>query len=223
MHFIARTRVSAPSCLAKLGATQCTWDDVTYDQREEMRESLKQLDESRCAYCEVYVQHLQCHIEHFQTQRRSPQLRFEWGNLFLSCNRNHTCGTHKDNSPETRQRKYIVEDLVKPDEEDPERFIQFYADGTIRVRAGIGDRDKRRAEETLRVFNLRHGGLRKMREIAVNNYLNAQFEFFEFLDSLSVVEQEVFLQGEIRETEKDEYVTTIKHFLLSLLRPHAER
>ena len=104
-----------------------------------------------CAYCEGQAVPGRRHIEHFRPRHRYPQHTFRWDNLFGNCGDTKTCGHRKD-AP--KARAYAVEDLIKPDEEDPDTFFHFVGDGSIAVREGLAPRQAARARETLRVSGL---------------------------------------------------------------------
>jgi hypothetical protein len=53
--------------------------------------------------------------------------------------------------------------LIKPDVDDPRRFIEFTGDGYVRARRGLPAADATRATETIRVFALDAWSLRTAR------------------------------------------------------------
>lgn len=210
MHKLQRGE--APACLASYQHGRDRWGDLRAEHRAEIHDCLTQMQGERCAYCEGSLESLGRHIEHFRAQNAHPGCAFEWENLFFSCTREDSCGRHKDH----QAGRHDPADLVKPDEEDPERFFSFSRDGTIRVRAGLSAREVIRARETLRVFNLdeRHGRLRKMRQRTVDAYLAQEPDLIELLKCLSPEEREQWLQAECERTAKEPFATVIKHLLL---------
>lgn len=213
MHFLDRSRVAAPECLVARKGGRDPWDGVEAREKEEIHASLARLTESRCAYCESDLKTSRKHIEHFRTRHRFPTKTFDWNNLFISCTHDDSCGRHKDSSRETKRAPYEPTDLIKPDEEDPERFFLFYPDGTIALRDGLNEKERFRARETLRVFNLQNARLAELRRLAVRFYRSVNPDLLEFLEECSVAEREEFLVGEVRATSAEPFATTVKHFL----------
>jgi uncharacterized protein (TIGR02646 family) len=165
----------------------------------------------RCGYCEADISNGQKHIEHFRQKGLDPTVTFLWSNLFGSCNREDSCGKHKDN----RCDAYSSEDLIKPDVEDPERFFLFVSDGTIAVRQGLNVQDRHRATETLRIFNLdaKHGPLRRMRQQAAAGYLQTNEELCALSAEYPPEEWQFLLDRELAATAHLPFATTIKHAL----------
>jgi uncharacterized protein (TIGR02646 family) len=210
MHHLDRTHIPSPTCLNNYQYGRNNWGDLTSDDRNEIRTALEELQGRRCAYCECDLDKNGQHIEHFQQRGRYPQGAFEWGNLFWSCGHDDSCGIHKD-----RCGMYNHNDLIKPDLEDPECFFLFVADGSIALRADLNPAQRRRAEETLRVFNLnaQWGRLRRMRESAASGYLKVLDEIAELRAILSTEEIEAYIAQEFSYTQDLPFCTAIKHVL----------
>lgn len=112
---------------------------------------------ARCSECIARTASVICsaspappNIEHFEQRSRAPAKTFDWSNLFWSCSQPHHCGKRKDELAGT----YHLPDVVKPDVDEPRRFLQFLSDGRITVRANVGSAEQKRAAETIRVFGL---------------------------------------------------------------------
>ncbi len=209
MHYL--NRAHGPACLGKFQHGLHTWSQVTSADKAGIWEALNTMQGHRCAYCEADLAISVKHIEHFRQRSRHPQGTFVWSNLFGSCDRDESCGKHKD-----RCEAYLHDDLIKPDVDDPEQFFLFVSDGTIVVRHGLSPKDAHRARETLRILNLdsQHGPLRRMRQQAAAGYLQTS----ELLHALSVefspAECLPFLEEEIRATANLPFATAIKHVLM---------
>lgn len=168
-----------------------------------------------CAYCEGTLQDKKgdrkAHIEHLRQRDRYPQGTFQWDNLFGSCNRQNSCGSHKDKLP-----PYNHVDIIKMDVEDPERFFLFISDGTIVIRSELSEQDKYRAQETLHVFNLDsvNGPLRRIREIAIKGYLQTAEELLEIATEFDEDDWYPLLQEELNRTKYLPFSTAIKHTLI---------
>jgi uncharacterized protein (TIGR02646 family) len=170
----------------------------------------------RCAYCEGIIFY-GGHIEHFRRKNPAhfPQLTFAWSNLFLACGSNDHCGHYKDK----KGRSYDPNDLIKPDDHDPNDYLYFHSSGEVRVRnrEGIADVDQRRAQETIRVFNLNEPGLKGARARALEAYKKRSPSIIDDLMEFEPDEREVFIQQEIEATRWDPFSTTIHNFFESAL------
>jgi uncharacterized protein (TIGR02646 family) len=210
MRKLDRNGVTAPECLVNYQYTAQNWDDITALDRAEIRRHLEQMQGRRCAYCEGPLDALGQHIEHFRRKRRFPQLTFAWANLYWSCDQTDSCGHYKDHGAGA----YNVDDLIEPCADNPDQFFRFRTDGTISVRSGLDPAQQRRAEETLRVFNLnpKWGRLRNMRKAALSTYVSLVDGVIEF----SVGELQEFFSRELSEAAAQPFFTAIRHVLTQL-------
>jgi uncharacterized protein (TIGR02646 family) len=171
MRRLDRTAVPAPAALGNYRPGTHKWDDdVEYNDRVAIQNSLEQMQGRRCAYCEGSLDELGKHIEHFRRKHIFPQLTFAWENLLWSCQASDSCGHFKDRNG--KGWPYEVNNLINPCVDDPDRFFRFRTDGSISIRHGLSQTERTKAEETLRVLNLDDGRLRNMRKRAVAAYLN---------------------------------------------------
>jgi uncharacterized protein (TIGR02646 family) len=163
----------------------------------------------RCAYCEGSLDVLGRHVEHFRRKHAAhfPHLTFVWANLYWSCDQADSCGRFKDHGAGV----YDPDDLVDPCVEDPDRLFRFRSDGTISIRPGLPVAEMRRAEETLRVFNLNPdwGRLRNMRKAAVAAYVGFVDGTLEF----SLAEFQEFFREELELAATLPFSTAIRHVL----------
>lgn len=234
MHKLDRSAVTAPSCLSAHDFRTQSWDELTPACKASVRTALKHMQGKpvdpnnpgtqetdfirvRCAYCEAEVRH-EPHIEHFRRKGRShpngyPELTFAWENLFISCTSRDHCGHFKDHGS---RGAYEAEDLIKPDEHEPDAYLYFHSTGAVRVRdngAGMSVAELRRAQETIRVFNLSSPRLESARARAVTNYLSSGTEILETLQSWSLEDRRAYVESELAETRWDAHSTVIKHLL----------
>lgn len=207
-------RGDAPACLGRYQHGRNTWRDLTSEDRAEIWQALEAMQGQRCAYCESQLTADKRHIEHFVPRSRYPQHTFDWGNLFGSCDRQDSCGHHKDR----KGKPYDDADLLKPDVDDPDHYLIFVSDGTIKVRQHLNDYERRRASETLRVFNLdaEGGALRHMRRSAVAGYLQTAEELWSLKGELPEQEWQELLQAELDAMTNQPFVTAIRHTLCAL-------
>jgi len=208
MHKLQRG--PAPACLSSYRHGLNNWKDLSADARKELWQKLYDMQGQRCAYCEGALRADKRHIEHFRQKGRDPRVTFLWSNLFGSCNRAENCGKYKDELP-----PYDPADLIKPDEEDPEHFFVFVSDGSVAVRAGLTAVETRRANETIRIFNL-NSVLRAMRRSAVASYVDQGLEVMHMVASGEWTREEGmdFLKEELAAIENLPFSTAIRHTLM---------
>lgn len=201
------TRGPAPTCLAGFRHGANNWADVTGAQKQEIWQFLESMQGIRCAYCEADITAVDRHIEHFVQKGRDPTQTFVWVNLFGSCNRENSCGKHKD----SKGRPYADQDLIKPDAEDPEHCLVFDAHGSVQPRKGLSASATQRAAETIRIFNL-NGVLKAIRRSEVAGYVQTAETIAEFFDVDPELGQQA-LTEELVATAQLPFATAIKHVL----------
>lgn len=205
-------RPMPPNCLSSYQHGRDNWGKVTPDHKSEIWLKLDEMQQHRCAYCEAAIKtessKSNSHIEHLRQRRNFPQGTFLWGNLFGSCKRQDSCGIHKDGLP-----PYNHQDLIKMDDENPENFLEFLADGNVVPINGLSQADKHRAEETIRVFNL-NGALRQIRETAIKGYLQTAEELAAYAAEFDEADWFPILEEELNQIKHLPFTTAIKHTLL---------
>jgi uncharacterized protein (TIGR02646 family) len=201
----------APACLEQYQHGRDNWGAVTSAEKVMIWAELEVMQAQRCGYCEADISNVPRHIEHFHQKGRYPTTTFLWSNLFGSCNRQDSCGKHKDHCD-----SYDPADLIKPDVDDPEYFFVFVSDGTIAVRQNLNAHDQQRARETLRVFNLdaEHGPLRRMRQQAAAGYIQTSEEFYRIALEYPEAEWRDLLDDELSAIANEPFFTAIKHVLI---------
>ncbi len=214
MHKLDRDSVSIPDCLRESGRRYC---DLCGSEKQIVRSALLEMQGQRCAYCERRTGNAvnDGHIEHFRNQADHSQLQCEWTNLFWSCNDENTCGRHKDKCRKQAgpYKCFSPDDIIDPAREDPEVFLLFVSDGTVRARDEMCDRDRYRAEETLRVFQIGESPLlRKSREDAVKPYIRG----IDMLVSNSPSLVPLYIQSVMGDLATTPFSTAIKSFLRSV-------
>lgn len=206
MHKLERPE--APACLAHYQRGPQDWQRISSAEKREIWEQLEAMQGERCAYCEANLPEERRHIEHFRQRSRYPQGTFQWENLFGSCNKGDSCGRRKDKTA------YRHGDILKPDVDDPDDYLQFLSDGRIVPRSDLTERQRHRAEETLRVFNLDHerGALRQMRHSAVQGYLGTVEDLQECAELDEALYFE-YLHEELKAIAGQPFETAIRHLL----------
>ncbi|MCH4564698.1 TIGR02646 family protein [Halomonas sp. EGI 63088] len=206
MHKLERP--AAPGCLARYQQGPQDWRRISVAEKREIWQQLDAMQGQRCAYCESGLPEGRRHIEHFRQRSRYPQGTFQWDNLFGSCDKSDSCGRRKDRTT------YRDGDILKPDVDDPDNYLQFLADGRIVPRNDLTERQRHRSEETLRVFNLDHerGALRQMRRSAVQGYLGTVEDLLECTELDEDLYFE-YLHEELEAIAGQPFETAIRHLL----------
>lgn len=207
-------RGTEPECLQHYRNSGTKWEDIAPDDKVAIQHQLRAMQGCLCAYCEASIKNAgNRHIEHFRKRQNHPDKTFAWDNLFWSCNNPNCCGFYKDSSA---TGSYSPDDLIKPDEEDPEEYFLFLATGHIKVRGGLSAVQQRRAEETLRVFNLngKNTGLIWRRRNVARNYRKT-LEALMYIGSTATSKITEYIDQLLAEARNNEFYTTVKHVLTS--------
>ncbi|UXI69694.1 retron Ec78 anti-phage system effector HNH endonuclease PtuB [Tahibacter amnicola] len=210
MHKLNRG-LDGPPCLRKFRHGHHYWGDISVpDGYVEIWLCLDDMQGSRCAYCEAPIDEHNRHVEHFWRRRDHPRRTFDWTNLFGSCNSGNSCGIHKDQGAGA----YDPALLIKPDEDDPDDFFQFLSDGSIVSKESLDAIQKRRADETLRVFNLNgHAALRWRRQQAAAGYVQTALELWGLRPECDQEEWQQLLHQELAAITGHPFETAIRHTL----------
>ena len=208
MHQLNRDPVP-PLGLSRYQHGRDTWgrERPTFTERQGIWQKLDSMQAGRCAYCEAQLAEDNRHIEHFRQRSRFQQGTFDWNNLFGSCNRVTSCGKHKDSCG-----AYIPDDLIKPDEEDPEHFLVFDASGSVSPRKALSPAELQRAAETIRILSL-NGVLSQIRRTEVVGYVQTAEQFADFAQHFPEDEWLPLLQQELQNIENLPFATAIRHVL----------
>lgn len=143
----------------------------------------------------------------FRQKGRDPTVTFLWSNLFGSCNREESCGKHKDSN-----KVNPAAALIKPDVDDPEHYLVFAANGSVHPRQNLTPSEQHRAAETIRIFNL-NGALRQIRFREVAGYVQTVEEFAKMANEFPEADWLPLLQQELAATADLPFATAIKHVL----------
>lgn len=160
MHKLQRSQEPQGLKQARTDKIQ-NWDCLPAEAKKAVRDTLLEIQNYRCAYCERLLHSEICngelkwdgHIEHFRRKDSyfHPELTFVWENLFYSCLTKETCGKHKDDYVGSKEQYTL---LIDPCKENPEDFLIFDNRGRISIRTGLSEENKKRAEFTIKAFHL---------------------------------------------------------------------
>ena len=98
------------------------------------------------------------------------------------------------------------------DQEDPDRYLRFIGDGQVLAAEGLSAVCERKANETIRIFNL-NGSLRQIRETHVIGYLQTAKEIAEMALEFEESEWLPFLEEELQAIAGQPFETAIRHVL----------
>lgn len=216
-------RPTSPVCLSNYQHGEHNWDDVSPNDKLTIWRSLDDMQRSLCAYCECQLIDGQKEVEHFRQKAsgRFPHLTFAWSNLFASCKapkgnktskKHNRCGQYKDNKAGT----YDDNDLLKPDEDDFSQYCVFDPNsGKYAVRdKDLTELEVKRADETLRVFNLNgDSALVNRRKVAAQQILHEVREVYYELstdEELQDYFEEELAKG-LQKAQNVEFQTALEH------------
>jgi len=217
MRHLDRTSIPVPACLAEQAEGR-TYSHLNGTERAEIRTALLNLQGNRCAYCERRTGDAldEGHIEHFRKQAEHHNLTTTWENMYWSCKDEKTCGKHKDKCTKTTGRlaRFNEADLIDPGIDHPDQLLQFVDDGTVIPRQGLDPDAQRRAQETLRVFQLADSAyLKKQRADAIRPY----HEAVKFLAQHGGQILADYLQTQKTHIEQAPFSTAIRHYFEGIL------
>lgn len=207
-------RPQAPAELSRLRRNNKSWRNLTAEEKAPLRQALNEMslrhDEIFCNYCETRILPPQGHIEHLFARKRWSDLTYEWDNLFLSCDSRDHCGHFKD-AP--KHDPYAFDDLIHPDKEDPEHFLRFYSTGEVKPREGLTDRERERAEITIRALNLNSNELVSVRYTVAQQALSPWLADLDALADWDREELEKLMEEDLTAFESHAHYTAAKHAL----------
>lgn len=76
------------------------WEDFSgSEEYNKLRKQLIKQQDKMCCYCEIALKEdINAHIEHIQAKHHYPQKRFDFENLYASCQHQDSCGHEKGSS-----------------------------------------------------------------------------------------------------------------------------
>lgn len=195
-----------------------TWDQFKGDCKADVRNALEAMNTDLggplCSYCESEITaNKSWHIEHLHRKRDSPDRTFDWSNLFLCCESKHHCGHFKDR---VSGPAYIPADLIHPDLDDPDEYLQFYSSGEVKSRDDLSVSQRKKADVTIMVLNLNSLSLKGRRSATASRAKAVVLKELEFLESLSEAERREYLSEEIQSFRGSAYPTVARHFFTHL-------
>lgn len=169
---------------------------------KDVRKSLKDMFNKKCAFCESYIPHIDYpQIEHFKPKAKYPELCFDWTNFLLSC---PVC-----NNKSNKGDKFPLADeggpLINPVDEDPNDFFRFEYDDITKQFLLFPKND--RADKMLEIIKLNREDLVEKRTGAMGDIIFTLELIFE------KKQKEIFDEFSDRFSVKSEYYAFIKTIL----------
>ena len=159
-------------------------DDNIVAIKPQLKEYIINEQNSLCAYCERKLEDIQkLSIDHFKKRDLFPEETLEYTNLFISCPTNNQCEKHKDNFGLSKED---YEKIIHPVFEEPEEYLTYDLTGYILPKDNLDIQKKKKAEFTIKVFNLNNRALVEDRKKIINilkNYLDDFNSWEEIRDS----------------------------------------
>ena len=185
-------RGEPPVDFEKVASKCATWGDFRAKfptEHAQVGDVLYRRQNGFCAYCDCAIADKvkDGHIEHRERISDNDGRMFDWTNMFFSSNHSDSCGVYKDREAGS----FKVEDVLDPSVESPLDYLEYDVLGGVAAKPNITAAAQRRAEETIRVFNLdqsaRLRGSRRQVGETINCLLSSnptQEEIVSFLDSV---------------------------------------
>ncbi|QFQ78635.1 retron Ec78 anti-phage system effector HNH endonuclease PtuB [Vibrio harveyi] len=195
-------------CLSGLAPGKNGWEEAPTDK---IWVELDKMQGGFCAYCECRLKRK--HIEHFKTRTAYAKDTFNWNNLFGSCGDSskkggwNRCGIYKDNGA----GKYNIDEIIKPDSDNPNSYLLFLTTGKVVARPELVGTALRKAEETIRVFNLnKDTTLFNSRKSAIKAIEDEITELYSMQEELGE-DWSTFLEDAISNVNGEEFQTALEH------------
>lgn len=175
MRKLDRSLANAPVCLSNFSYLTQNWDSVKTKHKVKIWNEIDKFQEKFCVYCESKAERGEGtgHIEHFfhKGNMAFKPLTFSWSNLFGCCDSRSHCGHFKDETlPKGRKKAYDPNKLIKPDVDDPEKFLQFSISGRVDKKKNLKPIDDEKAQITISTLNLDCSELNLSREGQLKRY-----------------------------------------------------
>ncbi|MBJ6599024.1 retron Ec78 anti-phage system effector HNH endonuclease PtuB [Enterobacter asburiae] len=190
MRKLDRMLANSPQCLGDYSYLTNVWNDLT--QKKTVWDELDKFQDKICVYCESIAEKGNGHIEHFfhKADAQFVHLTFDWNNLFGCCSSKLHCGHYKDQILKGGgKRQYDPFTLIKPDQEDPEDFLQFLESGKVKPKDGINEAMKERALKTISALNLDCSALNSSRENQIERFKTRLLALTKIEDELVLIDE----------------------------------
>lgn len=144
-----------------------SWEDFHRDHKaifEDIRLKILMDEQNQlCGYTEIYINELEeCHVDHYMKRSMYPQLTFDWNNLIVATKDSKFGANYKDNLSGLQKNEYA--DIFNPVIDNIENYFEYTIWGEVIPKKTISDDKSKKAEKTIKVFNLNHNSLKDRRK-----------------------------------------------------------
>ena len=193
----------APACLDSAEKKGWSWEEfVTNDHEgyQMCREQANFEQQSVCAYTELPldVARVTVHFDHYRKKSIYTKLRFKWDNLFAAVKDNRFGADHKDGIVNGSNHNQVYASILSPLTANLQEYFHYSTSGEIEPSLSLSEENQKKAEETIRVFNLNEAELVERRRTIMAQIVCYQDlpeedikSSFDGLGFPSVVDQEV--------------------------------
>lgn len=192
-----------PACLDSAEEQGWSWDYFVQNDKAGYQVCRQQANSEQsgvCGYTELplNVGAVNVHFDHYRKKGIYPELRFKWDNLFAAVKDNRFGADFKDQIVNGRNHKQVYASILSPLTVNLQDYFHYATSGEIEPSSELSEENLRKAEETIRVFNLNEAELvnrrRTMMAQIVCYHDLAEEDIrscFEGLGFPSVVDQEI--------------------------------
>jgi uncharacterized protein (TIGR02646 family) len=138
------------------------WKELA-DIREDLRKHILDVEQNNmCIYCQKHItaNNKKSNIDHYKTRKLYPELTLDYENLFVSCNHNSHCSSHKDRLP---LKRADYQNILNPLSKELEGAFDYTSFGEIEPL-------NQKAKITQECFNLNHISLVEERKLIIQNF-----------------------------------------------------
>lgn len=141
-----------------------SWDEFVSDDHEgyqSCREQANTEQQGVCAYTELLldVDKVTVHFDHYKKKSIYPKLRFKWDNLFAAVKDNRFGADYKDGIINGSNHNQMYASILSPVAAKLQDFFHYSTSGEIEPMSGLSEENQKKAEATIRVFNLNEAEL----------------------------------------------------------------
>lgn len=138
-----------------------------------------------CGYTELPINDIiNSHIDHYRKRSIFPHLTFEWNNFIVSVMDNDFGANYKDHNYCKCKNDYDC--ILNPVEDDCQNYFSYTCLGEIKPRKGIDAVMSKKAENTIKAFNLQHEALQR-RRASILSHIEAYKGQLEKKDIISIL------------------------------------
>ncbi len=143
----------------------------SFKGKDELSSNLKCIQKGLCAYCEIKLDNLSIghHLEHIKPKSKFLDRTFDYTNIVLSCFSSENVQS-KDPSLSCGHHKLSAFDenlFISPTQLDCNDFFEYDLFGEIYPKEGLSIQDKKKAEYTIELLNLKSYRLLRKRNAII--------------------------------------------------------